>query len=101
MSTVLEDTNPFENVLGFASMLGEMVEPCKSWGNSIEFNEGADKIGVDVMRWAFVATIPKEISCLVTKLPGSKPSSYDSLELLSFSSVLFLSKTGPESSSLQ
>jgi isoleucyl-tRNA synthetase len=25
----------------------------KSWGNSIEFNEGADKIGVDVMRWMY------------------------------------------------
>jgi isoleucyl-tRNA synthetase len=25
----------------------------KSWGNAIEFNEGADKIGADVMRWMF------------------------------------------------
>jgi len=25
----------------------------KSWGNAIEFNEGADKIGVDVMRWMY------------------------------------------------
>ena len=60
MSTVLEDTNPFETVLGFASMLGEDGRAMhKSWGNSIEFNEGADKIGVDVMRWTFVRHNPE------------------------------------------
>lgn len=60
MSTVLEDTNPFENVLGFASMLAEDGRPMhKSWGNSIEFNEGADKIGVDVMRWVFARHNPE------------------------------------------
>jgi isoleucyl-tRNA synthetase len=25
----------------------------KSWGNAVEFNEGAERIGVDVMRWMF------------------------------------------------
>jgi isoleucyl-tRNA synthetase len=60
MSTVLEKTNPFKTVLGFASMLGEDGRPMhKSWGNAIEFNEGADKIGVDVMRWMFVAQDPE------------------------------------------
>ena len=60
MSTVLEDTNPFENVLGFASMLGEDGRAMhKSWGNSIEFNEAADKIGVDVMRWTFAKHNPE------------------------------------------
>lgn len=61
VSTVLEKTNPFETVLGYASMLGEdgrMMH--KSWGNSIEFNEGADKIGVDVMRWMFFAQDPEQ-----------------------------------------
>lgn len=61
MSTVLEKTNPFKTVLGYASMLGEDGRPMhKSWGNSIEFNEGADKIGVDVMRWMFVSHNPTE-----------------------------------------
>jgi isoleucyl-tRNA synthetase len=32
----------------------------KSWGNAIEFNEGADKIGVDVMRWLFIKSNPAE-----------------------------------------
>lgn len=60
MSTVLEDTNPFDTVLGFASMLGEDGRAMhKSWGNSIEFNEGADKIGVDIMRWTFVRHNPE------------------------------------------
>ena len=30
----------------------------KSLGNAIEFNEGADKIGVDVMRWMYVLQNP-------------------------------------------
>jgi isoleucyl-tRNA synthetase len=31
----------------------------KSWGNSIEFNEAADKMGVDVMRWLYCAHKPE------------------------------------------
>ncbi len=52
MSTVLENEPQFKTVLGFATMLGEDGRPMhKSWGNAVEFNEGADKIGVDVIRW--------------------------------------------------
>jgi isoleucyl-tRNA synthetase len=61
MSTVLEKRNPYKTVLGYASMLGEDGRAMhKSWGNSIEFNEGADKIGVDVMRWLFVTHDPEQ-----------------------------------------
>ena len=61
MSTVLEKRNPYNTVLGYASMLGEDGRPMhKSWGNAIEFNEGADKIGVDVMRWIFVTQDPEQ-----------------------------------------
>ncbi|MFA9288856.1 MAG: class I tRNA ligase family protein [Weeksellaceae bacterium] len=61
MSTVLEDTNPFKRVLGFATLLGEDGRPMhKSWGNSIEFNSGADEIGVDVMRWMYVRQSPAD-----------------------------------------
>jgi len=61
MSTVLEKQNPFKKVLGYASMLAEDGRPMhKSWGNSIEFQEGADKIGVDVMRWMFATTDPEQ-----------------------------------------
>ncbi|QQG43809.1 MAG: isoleucine--tRNA ligase [Candidatus Roizmanbacteria bacterium] len=61
MSTVLEDTNPYKTVLGFGTLLGEDGRPMhKSWGNSIEFNEGADKIGVDVMRWMYSRQNPAD-----------------------------------------
>lgn len=54
MSTVLEDENPTKTVLGFATLLAEDGRPMhKSWGNFIEFNEGAEKMGVDVMRWIY------------------------------------------------
>lgn len=61
MSAVLENTNSFKTVLGFGTLLGEDGRPMhKSWGNSIEFNEGADKIGVDVMRWMFSRQLPAD-----------------------------------------
>jgi isoleucyl-tRNA synthetase len=61
MSTVLEDLPPFKTVLGFATLFAEDGRPMhKSWGNSIEFNEGAEKIGVDVMRWMYVRQNPAE-----------------------------------------
>ncbi|MFH1827480.1 MAG: isoleucine--tRNA ligase [bacterium] len=60
-STVLEDTNSFKTVLGFGTLLGENGQPMhKSWGNAIEFNEGADKIGVDVMRWMYLRSNPSD-----------------------------------------
>ena len=59
MSTVLADEPSFKTVLGYASMLAEDGRPMhKSWGNSIEFNEAADKIGVDIMRWLYVRQNP-------------------------------------------
>ena len=61
MSTVLENKNPFKTVLGFATQLGEDGRAMhKSWGNAIEFNEAADKIGSDVMRWMFVRQDPAQ-----------------------------------------
>jgi isoleucyl-tRNA synthetase len=54
MSTGIVNERPTKTVLGFATLLGEDGRAMhKSWGNSIEFNEGADKIGADVMRWMF------------------------------------------------
>jgi len=61
MSTVMEDKNPFKTVLGYATCTGEDGRPMhKSWGNSVEFNEGAEKIGVDVMRWMFARQNPAD-----------------------------------------
>ncbi len=61
MSSALENTNPFKRVLGYGTMLGEDGRAMhKSWGNMVEFNEGADKIGVDVMRWMFCRQNPAD-----------------------------------------
>jgi len=61
MSSVMENIQPFKTVLGFATMFGEDGRPMhKSWGNYIEFNDGAEKIGVDVMRWLFSRQDPSE-----------------------------------------
>ncbi len=60
MSTVLERTNSFKRVLGFGSVRDEKGEEMhKSKGNSLEFNESADKIGVDAMRWLYLRTNPE------------------------------------------
>jgi len=61
MSTVLENVRPFKAVLGFATLLAEDGRPMhKSWGNAIDFNEGAEKIGVDVMRWMYISQNPAD-----------------------------------------
>ena len=62
MSTVLKETNPFQTVLGYESVVGEDGRPMhKSWGNALEFNEGAKKIGVDVMRWMYAKVLPTAV----------------------------------------
>ena len=59
MSTVLTNSPAFKTLLGHGTVLGEDGRPMhKSLGNAIEFNQAADKIGVDVMRWIFVQTEP-------------------------------------------
>lgn len=61
MSTILENEEPYKTVLGFATLLAEDGRPMhKSWGNSIEFNEGAEKIGADVMRWMYLRSNPSD-----------------------------------------
>lgn len=59
MSTVLENTPPFEVCLGHAMVRDEQGrEMHKSWGNAIEFEEAADRIGADVVRWVFAVQNP-------------------------------------------
>lgn len=61
MSTVMENEPSFKTVLGHGTVLGEDGRPMhKSWGNSIDFNEAADKIGVDVMRWMYCRQNPAD-----------------------------------------
>jgi isoleucyl-tRNA synthetase len=60
MATVLENSPPFMNCFSYALLLGEDGrEMHKSWGNAIEFNEAADQMGVDVMRWLYCRQKPE------------------------------------------
>jgi len=60
MGTVLDGSPPFLENFSYASLLAEDGrEMHKSWGNSIEFNQAADKMGVDVMRWLYCAHKPE------------------------------------------
>jgi isoleucyl-tRNA synthetase len=54
MSTVLENREPFRTCFGYALLRDEHGEEMhKSKGNAIWFDEAADRMGVDVMRWLF------------------------------------------------
>jgi isoleucyl-tRNA synthetase len=60
MATVLDNSPPFLENFSYASLYAEDGrEMHKSWGNSIEFNEAADQMGVDVMRWLYCAHKPE------------------------------------------
>ena len=60
MATVLEDSPPFLECFGYATLMAEDGRAMhKSWGNSIEFNEAASRMGVDVMRWLYCAHKPE------------------------------------------
>jgi isoleucyl-tRNA synthetase len=60
MSTVLENKPPFLENFGYASLLAEDGRQMhKSWGNSIEFNDAADKMGVDTVRWLYCTQKPE------------------------------------------
>ncbi len=61
MSTVLRREEPFKAIFGYALVFAEDGRPMhKSWGNAIEFDEAADRMGVDVMRWMFARARPEE-----------------------------------------
>jgi len=61
MSTILERETPFRHVFTYATLMAEDGRPMhKSWGNSIEFNEAADRMGVDVMRWLYCDHKPEK-----------------------------------------
>jgi len=60
MATVVDNSPPFLQNFSYATLLAEDGRPMhKSWGNAIEFNEAADKMGVDVMRWLYCAHKPE------------------------------------------
>ncbi|HET9000409.1 MAG TPA: isoleucine--tRNA ligase [bacterium] len=61
MSTVLENREPFLVCLGHATVRDEQGrEMHKSSGNMIEFNEAAEKMGSDVVRWLYAVQNPAQ-----------------------------------------
>ena len=61
MSTILERKAPFKDIFTYGTLLAEDGRAMhKSWGNAIEFNEAADKMGVDVMRWLYCNQKPEK-----------------------------------------
>ncbi len=61
MSTVLRRQAPFKTIFGYATLFGEDGRPMhKSWGNAIEFDEAAERMGVDVMRWLYMSARPDD-----------------------------------------
>ena len=59
MSTVLENKESFRTVFSYALMRDEKGEEMhKSKGNAIWFDDAAEQIGVDAIRWQFMAHSP-------------------------------------------
>ncbi|MBX5448463.1 isoleucine--tRNA ligase [Thermogemmatispora sp.] len=61
MSTVLEGTTPFKTLLGYATVLDEDGEIMhKSKGNAIDFDDAAERVGADTMRWLYTSQDPEQ-----------------------------------------
>ena len=61
MSTVLEKQTPFKTLFGYALLMGEDGTPMhKSKGNLVVFDDAAERVGSDTMRWLFANHNPEQ-----------------------------------------
>ena len=61
MSTVMTKQTPFRHCYTYGLLFAEDGRQMhKSWGNAIWFDDAADKMGVDVMRWMYCAHKPEQ-----------------------------------------
>ncbi len=61
MSTVLENTAPFKTLFGFATLMGDDGTPMhKSKGNLVVFDDAAERVGSDTMRWLYTNHVPEQ-----------------------------------------
>ncbi|MBC8374737.1 MAG: isoleucine--tRNA ligase [FCB group bacterium] len=59
MSTVMENKPPIKTIMGHALVKDEKGDDMhKSAGNAIWFEDAAEKMGVDVMRWMYASQVP-------------------------------------------
>ncbi len=61
MSTVLENKAPFQTLFGYATLMSEDGTPMhKSKGNMIIFDDAAERVGSDTMRWLYANHTPEQ-----------------------------------------
>lgn len=61
MGAIIDKSPSFLTNFGYATLWAEDGRPMhKSWGNSIEFNEAANEMGADVMRWMYCNHKPEQ-----------------------------------------
>lgn len=60
VSTMLEEKSPFKVLKGHGLVMDDVGKPMhKSEGNAIWFEDAAEHLGVDVMRWLYASTSPE------------------------------------------
>jgi len=61
MATMMDDSPPFKTLLGHRLVMNEEGKPMhKSDGTAIWFEEAAEQVGVDTMRWMFLGQNPAQ-----------------------------------------
>lgn len=61
MSTVLENKPPFRTLFGYATLMAEDGTPMhKSKGNMVVFDQAAERVGADTMRWLYASHVPEQ-----------------------------------------
>lgn len=56
MSVTLENTAPYKRVLTYSAVVDQKGKPfSKTKGNAIPFDQAAEKMGADIMRWMYAA----------------------------------------------
>ncbi len=61
MSTVLENTAPFQTLFGYGTLMGEDGKPMHKTGNNfVAFDEAAERVGSDTMRWLYANHTPEQ-----------------------------------------
>lgn len=72
MSTVLENTAPFKTLFGYALVMGEDGTPMhKSKGNQVVFDDAAERVGADTMRWLYANHSP-ELNLNFPRIPSDE-----------------------------
>lgn len=73
MATMMDGTPPFKTLLGHRLVMNEQGQPMhKSDGTAIWFEEAAEQIGVDAMRWMYLQQNPASDLRFGTRHPDEK-----------------------------